>query len=337
MTAPSTSTLADLVTSFFTNHLGAERDASGHTVASYRDTFKLLFGHAVQQLGRPVVNLRIEDLDPERILSFLDHLEQARGNCVRTRNARLAAIRSFFAFVVTRDAVLAAQAQRVLAIPFKKTSGKLLGYLDEEEVKAILAEPDRTTAEGRRGYLALALLYDTGARVQELVDLRPADFRLDRMPLVRVKGKGRKQRIVPLLPVTAKLVRNHLAETGRTSDDATPLVRNHRGQPMTRSGVAFLLDKYRRRAAKKTPSLRRESISPHTMRHAKAMHLLQAGVSPVTIKDILGHAHLKTLEIYVQADLEMKRKAIENTPSPVRPAKALPRHKPDLLAWLETL
>jgi len=336
MTASST-TLADLVTSFFTNHLGAERDASGHTIASYRDTFKLLFRHAAEELGRPVVKLRSEDLDPERILSFLDHLEQARDNSVRTRNARLAAIRSFFAYVVTRDAALAAQAQRVLAIPFKKAPGKLLGYLDEEEVKAILAEPDRTTAEGRRDYLALALLYDTGARVQELVDLRPADFRLDRMPLVRVTGKGRKQRIVPLLPAAAKLVRDHLAETGRAAEDASPLLRNYRGQPMTRSGVTFLLDKYRLRAAEKTPSLRRASISPHTLRHTKAMHLLQAGVSPVTIKDILGHAHLKTLDIYVQADLEMKRKAIENTPSPVRPAKALPRREPDLLAWLEAL
>lgn len=336
MTATN-ATLATLVTSFFTQHLAAEQDASGHTITSYRDTFRLLLSYLADQLGRPVARLGVEDIEPKRILMFLDHLEQVRGNSVRTRNARLAAIRSFFSFAVTREVALAAQVQRVLAIPFKKAPGKVLGYLSDEEVRAILAEPDRTTPQGRRDYLALAVLYDTGGRVQELVTLRPMDFRLDRMPLVRITGKGRKQRIVPLLPVTAKLVRDHLAETKRSADDTTPLIRNHRGRPMTRSGVSFLLDKYRRRAAVTLPSLKRPGISPHTLRHTKAMHLLEAGVSPVTIKDILGHAHLKTLEIYVQANLEMKRAAIEGTPSPVEPSPALPRHEPDLLRWLEEL
>jgi site-specific recombinase XerD len=329
--------LADLVTSFFTNHLGAERDASAHTIASYRDTFRLLLQHAAGQVDRPVAKLAVEDLSIDRILDFLNYLEEVRGNSARTRNARLAAIHSFFTYAITREVALAAQAQRVLAIPFKKAPGRLLGYLSVEELSAILAQPDRTASEGRRDYLVLALLYDTGGRVQELVDLRPADFRLDRLPLVRITGKGRKQRIVPLLPTTAKLVRDHLAETGRSQDETTPLLRNHRGQPMTRSGVTFVLNKYRRRAAEGMPSLGRAGISPHTMRHAKAMHLLQAGVSPVTIKDILGHADLKTLEVYIQADLEMKRKAIESTPSPINPGPPAPRHEPDLLRWLEEL
>lgn len=336
MTATHT-TLATLITSFFTQHLAAERDASGHTIASYRDTFRLLLRYVADQTDRPVARLTIQDLEPSTLLAFLDHLEQDRGNSVRTRNARLAPIRSFFSYAVTREAALAAHAQRVLYIPFKKGPGKLLGYLSEEEVRALLAQPDRTTSHGRRDYLALALLYDTGARVQELVSLQPADFRLDRMPLVHITGKGRKQRIVPLLPATAKLVRDHLVETGRSSDETTPLVRNHRGFAMTRSGVAFLVDKYRRSAAEGVASLRRRGISPHTLRHTKAMHLLQAGVSPVTIKDILGHAHLKTLDIYVQADLEMKRKAIEGTPSPVGPPPTAPRHEPDLLRWLEAM
>lgn len=331
----SHATLATLVTSFFTNHLAAERDASGHTIASYRDTFRLLLRHLSDQMGRPVSRMGIEDLEPKRILDFLDHLEQDRGNSVRTRNARLAAIRSFFAFAMTREPELAAQAQRVLSIPVKKTTGKLLGYLSEDETRAILAQPDRTTSQGRREYLTLALLYDTAARVQELVVIRPIDFRLDRMPLVRLSGKGRKQRIVPLLPATAKLVRDHLAETGRTAGDTEPLVRNHRGRPMTRSGVAHLLYKHRNRAAEHMPSLRRKGISPHTLRHTKAMHLLESGVAPVTIKDILGHADLKTLEVYVQANLEMKRQAIEGTPSPVDIGPPLPRHEPDLLRWLE--
>lgn len=336
MTATHT-TLATLITSFFTQYLAAERDASGHTIASYRDTFRLLLRYVADQTGRPVARLTIQHLEPSTLLAFLDHLEYDRGNSVRTRNARLAAIRSFFSYAVTREAALAAHTQRVLYIPFKKGPGKLLGYLSEEEVRALLAQPDRTTSHGRRDYLALALLYDTGARVQELVSLQPADFRLDRMPLVRITGKGRKQRIVPLLPATAKLVRDHLVETGRSSDETTPLVRNHRGAAMTRSGVAFLVEKYRRSAAEAGPSLRRRGISPHTLRHTKAMHLLQAGVSPVTIKDILGHAHLKTLDIYVQADLEMKRNAIEGTPSPVEPVAIAHRHEPDLLRWLEAL
>ena len=331
------STFADLIRSFFVRHLAAERAASPNTIASYRDTFCLLLRYLSEKTGRPAVQLVIDDLQPEAILAFLEHLEQERGNGVRTRNARLAAVRSFFSYAVTRDAALAPQAQRVLAIPVKRAPGKLLGYLAEEELRLILAQPNRATPRGRRDYLALALLYDTGARVQELVDLRPTDFRLDRLPLVYITGKGRKRRIVPLMPATAKLIRGYLAETGRTSDNCGQFLLNYRNEPMTRSGVAFLLDKYRGGAAAHAPSLGRKSISPHTMRHTKAMHLLQAGVPPVTIKDILGHADLTTLEIYVQADLDMKRKAIENTPSPVRATRAFRRHKPDLLAWLEAL
>jgi len=331
------STLADLVTSFFVRHLAAERAASTHTIASYRDTFRLLLQYLSVRTGRPVVGLAVEDLDPEAILAFLGHLERERGNKARTRNARLAAIRSFFSYAATRDSAMTLQAQRILAIPFKRAPGRLLGYLTEEELRSILAEPNRAMPRGRRDYLALALLYDTGARVQELVDLRPSDFRLDRLPLVHVTGKGRKERIVPLMPATARLVRSYLAELERTSNDCARLLLNYRNEPMTRSGVAFLLDKYRKRAAAKAPSLVRKSISPHTMRHTKAMHLLQAGVAPITIKDILGHAHLNTLEIYVQADLEMKRKAIENAPSPVRAHRTPRRHSADLLAWLEAL
>jgi site-specific recombinase XerD len=329
--------LATLVTSFFLQHLGAERDASKHTITSYRDTLRLLLCFLTENTGRPVARLTMDDLEAQQILLFLDHLELERRNSARTRNARLAAIRSFFSYVLTREPVFAAQAQRILAIPFKKTPGKLLGYLGEDEVRAILAQPDRTIHQGRRDYLVLALLYDTGARVQALVDLRPCDFQLDRMPFVRISDKGRKRRIVPLLPATTKLVRDYIEESDRSLDDAEPLLRNHRGRPMTRSGITFVLDKHRRSAAEVLPGLRRKGISPHTLRHTKAMHLLQAGVSPVTIKDILGHAHLKTLEIYVQANLEMKRRALEGTPSPVDSSELAPRHEPDLLRWLEEL
>ena len=199
----ASSDFADLVRAFFVQHLAKERAASPNTIASYRDTFRLLLQYLSERTGRPVVRLCIGDLDPEKILAFLDYLERQRGNTVSTRNARLAAIRSFFAYSSTRDAALMPQAQRVLAIPAKKAPGRLLGYLTESELRLLLSQPDRCTHRGRRDYLTLALLYDTGARVQELVDLRPIDFRLDRPALVHITGKGRKQRIVPLMPAMA--------------------------------------------------------------------------------------------------------------------------------------
>jgi len=329
--------LATLVTSFFTRHLAAELNASGHTIRSYRDTFRLLLRHVAAVTGRRVTQLTLDDLRSETILSFLDYLEQERTNSIATRNARLAAIHSFFSYAASQDAATASLAQRVLAIPFKRTLRRLLGYLTEEELRAILEGPDRAKTKGRRDYMILALLYDTGARVQELLDLCPADFRLDRLPLVRITGKGRRQRIVPLLPATANLVRSYLAESGRLATDTSPLLSNYRGEKMTRSGVSFLLDRYRQLAAQDVPALRRAGISPHTFRHTKAMHLVQAGVSPITVKDLLGHAHLKTLEAYVEADLEMKRRALESTPSPVNPGPQAQRHEPDLLRWLEQL
>ena len=336
MTA-SSDALATLITAFFTRHLAAELNASAHTITSYRDTFRLLLAHVSTSTERAVSRLTLDDLAPDAILRFLEFLEQHRGNSVRTRNARLAAVRSFFAYVATQEPAAAALAQRVLHVPFKKALSRVLGYLTAEEVEAILAQPDRTTPKGRRDYLVLALLYDTGGRIQEVLNLCPADFRLDRLPLVHLTGKGRRQRIVPLRPVTATLVRRHLDETHRSPTDTDRLLRNVRGAPLTRSGAAFLLERYRRRAAAQRPTLGRRGISPHTFRHAKAMHLLQAGVSPVAIKDILGHAHLKTLEMYVQADLEMKRRALEGTPSPIDLGPPIPRHEPDILRWLEQL
>jgi site-specific recombinase XerD len=329
--------LAALVTSFFTRYLAAELNASGNTIQSYRDTFRLFLRYVAKTSQRRVAHLTLSDLTPSAILRFLDYLEQERGNSVATRNARLAALRSFFSYAAGEDPAAALLAHKILAIPFKKGPGRLLGHLSEEELRAILAAPDRTTAKGRRDYLVLALLYDTGARIQELLDLCPSDFRLDRLPWLRITGKGRKQRIVPLLPATAKLVGGYLEETGRSPAATSPLFRNSRGEKLTRSGVSFLLKHYRELAAEVLPTLRRAGISPHSLRHTKAMHLLQAGVSPVTIKDILGHAHLKTLEIYVQADLEMKRRALEGTPTPVTAPSPAPRHQPDLLRWLEQL
>jgi len=328
-------TFADLVTGFFSAHLVAESGASSHTVQSYRDTFKILLRYAAATTGLPPVRMSISTFTPEVVTSFLRHLESDRGNCIATRNSRLAAIRSFFAYASTRDPAVLGQSRQILAIPFKRGPHRLLGHLADEELQAILGAPDRTREVGRRDYLALALLYDTGARASELVAIRPCDFRFERYSVVTLTGKGKKSRTVPLLPATAELVLRHLDEHGLKADDEASLLRSSRG-PLTRSGVAFLVRKYRLRAADAVPSLRRNGISPHTFRHTKAMSLLRAGIHPVTIKDFLGHADLSTLAVYVQADVEMKRAALEVAGSPVDDASAV-RNDPDLLAYLESL
>jgi site-specific recombinase XerD len=332
----STHDLAPLVTAFFVRHLPAERNASPHTIAAYRDTFKLLLRFVNETTSRPTAALQVEDLTPDRILGFLTALETTRGNSIRTRNARLAAIHSFFRYVLDHDPALAAPCQRVLAIPRKKSVHPVLGYLRDTELAHLLAQVDRSTTTGERDYLLIALLYDTGARIQELLDLTPRDCRLTPPSFVRLRGKGQRERVSPVLPQTARVVARFLSTTGRPLDDATSLLQNRHGQPLTRQGARYLLAKYVKRARVSLPHLDRVHISPHTLRHTKAMHLLQSGVPLVTIKDILGHADVKSTEVYVQIDLEMKRDALAQAGTPTCAAKSS-RVPKDLLAWLEAL
>ncbi len=327
---------ATLVTAFFREHLAVERNASSHTIRSYRDTFRFLLRFVIERRGLRSTAIEWEDITPEAVLAFLEQLEKGRGNSSQTRNVRFAAIRAFFWYVNVAEPPLKDLATRILGIPFKRVRQNVLGYLSEEELSAILAAPNRRKDAGRKDYLAIALLYDTGARAHELVAIRPCDLRLDRIPWVKLFGKGKKERIVPLTTTTAKLVREAILEQKRSFDDTSPLVRNRFGQPMTTAGLAYVVEKYRAAAAGRVPSLAREGISPHTFRHTKAMLLFDAGIPQVTIKDILGHASLRTLGIYVQASVETKRKALEAAGSPVRvlPAKPLPK---GLLEWLEQL
>jgi len=333
MTSPD---LAPLVTAFFVRHLTAERNVSPHTIAAYRDTLKLFLRFARDAAHRPVATLRLADLTPELILQFLTYLETTRRNTVRTRNSRLAALHSFFRYVLDGDPALATLCQRVLAIPVKKTTRPVLGYLTDAELAHVLAHVDRATPAGERDYLLLALLYDTGARIQELLDLAPQECRLAAPPFVRIRGKGRRERLCPILPQTGRLIARFLANTGRATDAATPLMLNRRGERLTRHGARYLLAKYLRRARASMATLTRTGISPHTLRHTKAMHLLQAGVPLVTIKDFLGHADMKSTEVYVQIDLGMKREALERVGSPASGPKGR-RLPADLLAWLESL
>ena len=286
----TTHDLAPFVTTFFTRHLPAERNASPHTIAAYRDTLKLLLRFLAASLHRTASALHVEDLTPERTLAFLEDLETTRRNTIRTRNARLAAIHSFFRYVLDTEPALALLCQRVLAIPVKKAPRPVLGYRSDTELAHVLAQIDRSTPVGERDYLLVALLYDTGARIQELLDLAPCDVRFAPPPFVRLFGKGRRERLTPLLPQTARLVRRFLAAAGRREEDTAPLIQNRNGQRLTRHGARYLLDKYVQRAQVSLPSLARTRISPHTFRHTKAMHLLQSDIPLVTIKDFLGHA-----------------------------------------------
>jgi site-specific recombinase XerD len=329
--------LAPFLTSFFVRHLPVERGASPHTIAAYRDSLKLLLRFAATAARRPPSSLQVEDLTLDLILEFLSHLETTRGNSVRTRNARLAAIHSFFRYIFDSEPALASVCQRVLAIPLKKAMRPVLGYLSERELAHLLAQVDRSSEKGERDYLLLALLYDTGGRIQELLDLTPSDFRLAPPPLVRIRGKGRRERLCPLLPQTARLIHRFLTHGARAADDRTPLLQNRHAQRLTRHGARYVLKKYLDQARVSMPALQRDRISPHTLRHTKAMHLLQAGVPLVTIKDILGHADVRSTEIYVQCDLAMKRDALRLAGSPTRSTPKRARVPADLLAWLESL
>jgi len=332
-----TTTFATLITNFFMVHLAKERNVSPHTVLAYRDAFKMLLTFAARFHHRTVDHLSLEDLSVKVILEFLNHLEKERGNGVSTRNARLTAIHSFFRYVLSCEPALASFCQRILSIPYKKTTRRILGYLTEEELESLLGHINRSAVRGERDYVLLALLYDTGARIQELLNLTPSAFRLETPAFVRVTGKGRKDRLCPLLPQTARVVSRFLAEQGYSPEDNGPCFLNRYGRQLSRHGARYVMKKYLALAKHELPPLGRPGISPHTLRHAKAMHLLQAGLPPLAIKDILGHATLKSTEIYVETNLEMRRKALERVGTPSRTKKKGKPLSRDLLKWLESL
>jgi integrase/recombinase XerD len=329
--------LAGFVTSFFRSHLTAERNLSQHTTHAYRDALKLFLRFAADWHKRQADRLAISDLTADVVLAFLDSLETARKNNVRTRNARLAAIHCFFRFVLDADPAHAALCQRILVISLKKTVRPVLGYLSAEEMETLLAQIDRSTSKGKRDYLLLALLYDTGTRIQEALDVTPADFHLRSPAFVRVMGKGKKERLCPLLPQTASVVSRYLEVAGLKPEDGRPLFENRRGEKLTRQGARYLLRQYLCQAAKAMPRLNRSRISLHTLRHTKAMHLLQSGVPIITIKDVLGHADVRSTEVYVETDLEAKRKAMEQAGTSSKETRRSRKIAPDILEWLESL
>ena len=332
-------TLARALRGFFAEHLPGVRGVSPHTIRSYRDALALLLRFLADRHGRSVVELNIEDFTADNVLAFLEHLEEVRGNCAATRNARLAAVHAFARYVATLDPESIEICQRLLAVPFKRSQLRSVEYLEAREVQAMLEATDRRTTHGRRDHALLLTLFNTGARVQELLDIRPRDLRLERPSLVRLHGKGRKERLCPLWPQTAEVLRALIEETGLEALASQRLFRNRRGEPLTRFGVCYLVGKYAQLAQSAVPSLARKRIHPHTFRHSTAVHLLQAGVDLVSISHWLGHASVETTNRYAVVDLETKRAAIARAGplSDGNPVLAAWRSDASILEWLEAL
>jgi len=323
-----------LLQDFFQRRLVAERGASAHTIASYRDTFELLLRYAEQRTGRTPSALTLDDLDAPTVLSFLDHLETERGNSPRTRNLRLTAIRSFMRHVSVRDPTSLPITQRVLAISTKRFDRPALGYLAREEVEALLEAPDRTTWSGQRDAVLFAVLYNTGARVSEVTGLSVGNVLLDRASALQLHGKGRKERIIPLWKSTAAQLRAWLVRVDRRPD--APVFPNHAGQRLSRSGVEQRLRVALQKASERCPSLAAHRISPHTLRHTTAMHLLQSGVDITVIALWLGHEDTATTHLYVEADLAMKEAALRRVEDPA-PRPLTFKASDRLLAFLDAL
>ena len=328
------SALAPTLQAFFTDRLIRQRQASPQTIAAYRDTLRLLLTFAASRTGREPSKLDITELDAPFAAAFLDHLETERGNSVRTRNARLAAIRSLFRYAALRHPEHADLIGRVLAIPPKRCARNLVTFLTEQEVEALLAAPDRTGWTGRRDHALLLLAVQTGLRVSELIGLRCSDVHLGTGAHVSCLGKGRKERITPLIRGTVAVLRVWLAE--RAGGPAEPLFPTSTGAPLSRDAVERRLAKYAASAAAVCPSLRAKRISPHVLRHTAAMRLLQAGVDTSVIALWLGHEHVDTTQIYLHADLALKERALARTTPPgARPGRYRPSDT--LLAFLDGL
>ena len=329
----STATLPALLQSFFTERLLTQRQVSTHTIASYRDTFRLLLRFAQRERHKRPSELNLSDLDADLIGSFLTGLEQQRRCSARTRNARLTAIRSFFYYASFQEPGLSAHIQRVLAIPYKRQARPMVAFLSHEEIEAVLAAPDERTWLGRRDHALLTLAVQTGLRLSELTSLDRSAITFGPGAHVRCRGKGRKDRSTPLTTGTAAVLRSWLKEPEPATEVLFP---NARGGRLSADSVQYLVRKYAQLAAVRCPTLRGKRVSPHVLRHSAAMELLAAGVDSSVIALWLGHESVNTTQIYLHAHLALKEAALARTTPPnVRPG----RFRPDdqLLAFLSAL
>jgi integrase/recombinase XerD len=304
---PVPTRFAAALRAFFSHHLPLTRGLSPRTLLSYRDTFVLLLRFLSARHHCDVVDLELDHVSAENVLAFLDHLETDRKNSVATRNARLAAVHAFARFVATKAPEHVEACQRLLAVPTKRGPVRAVDYLEADEVRAMLEAVTRQARNHVRDRALLLTLFNTGARVQELLDIHASDVQLERPTFVRLRGKGRKERLCPLWPETVDALR---VLPGMTAGSAG-IFRNHRGEALTRFGVRYILRRYAAEARATAPSLATKRVHPHTYRHAAAVHLLRAGVDLVTISHWLGHASVETTNRYAAVDLETKREALK--------------------------
>jgi integrase/recombinase XerD len=329
--------LARALKDYFYNHLPCLRSMSPNTIHSYRDSFLLLLKFVASQTNRPVAELDIEELNVKQIIEFLQMLEKDRQNSASTRNIRLAAIHAFFRYLAGKHPEKLEHCQRILAVPFKRTGSRIVEYLEYDEVKAVLESVDRTHEDGKRDYILLVTMFNTGARVQEILDIRLCDLQLDKPYQIRLIGKGRKERICPLWPQVAELLKELITKRGMAQPEERVFL-NHRKQPLTRYGIRYLLTKYCELAKKHTPTLVGKRLHPHSMRHSTAVHLLKSGVDIVTISHWLGHSSINTTHRYASVDLDMKREAINKATFDINEiSEASWFSDPSILKMLESL
>ncbi|MBS0422322.1 MAG: tyrosine-type recombinase/integrase [Proteobacteria bacterium] len=334
MSAPLTATFGSLLQQFFVERMIQQRHASVRTIEAYRDSFRLLLAFARQRLHKRPAAVALEDLSASFILQFLEHLETNRRNSVRSRNARFAAIRSFMHYVGFKEPAALALVRSVLAIPMKRFDRPLIGFLSREHMQAILNAPSPVTWCGQRDRVMLATLYNTGARVCELIGMRVADLSFESGPAIHIRGKGRKERSVPLWPSTAKQLRGWLLQYPREPHE--PLFINRSGGALTRVGITERLKIAAGSITHQHPHWAKKRISPHVVRHSLAMHLLQSGVDITVIALWLGHESPVTTHMYVEADLQMKQRALDSLRAPRSPST---RYRPpdQLLRFLQSL
>jgi len=330
---------AKYLTEFLTTYLTGQKNVSKNTILSYRDTFKLLLKYCQSMKRIPPERITMEALTTELVTGFLDWLETERKCSISTRNQRLAAIHSFFRYAQGEDPSGLYYFQKVLSIPIKKVAKTLVEHLTPEAVKLLLGQPDKYTTRGRRDLTLMSVLYDTGARVQELIDLKVCDVTLDSPPVIILTGKGKKIRRVPVMKNTVSLLQYYLSENNLNKQwkNQYPLFSNSQHNKLSKEGVAYIIAKYVA-IARKSSTIIPPKVKVHQMRHSKAMHLLQAGVNLIYIRDFLGHVDIKSTEVYARTDTETKRKAIENA-YPDLIDSDLPDWNNDqnLLTWLSDL
>jgi site-specific recombinase XerD len=326
------------LTNFLTHYLAGQRNLSPNTIKAYRDVFTLLLRFSRDNRGVAVERLTLAHIDTAFVNAFLDHLVNDRHCSARTQNQRLAALHAFFRYVQLEAPERLLQCQKILAVPMRRHAQSSVDYLSKEQMTQILAHPDLTTSAGRRDAVLLSVLYDTGARVQELIDLNADDVRLESPAQVRLFGKGRKVRVVPLMDITAQILRDHLRERelDRTENSHQPLFQNRQGGRLSRSGIRYLLQSHVEAVRPTLPGFT-QSVSPHSFRHTKGMHLLQCGVSLEIIRDFLGHVDVKTTQIYAKANFEMKRRALEKVTDTLTSTMPSWQHNKTLLDWLHSL